>query len=65
MWKPGMSLADVERIVITDALSACGGNKNEAAKVLGITERTLRNRIHRYSLDQFIRPAGRPRKHAI
>ena len=47
--KPGMSLCDVERIVITQTLTQCNGNKTRAAAVLGISLKTLYNRLNEYS----------------
>ena len=42
------ALADLERRTILDALNACGGNKTETARVLGISRRTLYNRLSEY-----------------
>lgn len=47
-FKPGMSLAEVERIVITDTLESCNGNKTRTAAVLGISLKTLYNRLNEY-----------------
>jgi DNA-binding NtrC family response regulator len=44
----GVPLEHVERRAILDTLRQTGGNKTKAAKVLGISDRTLRDRIHRY-----------------
>jgi len=44
----GASLEQVERQAILDTLRWTGGNQTKAAKVLGISDRTLRDRIHRY-----------------
>ncbi len=44
----GVSLEQVERRAILDTLQQTGGNQTKAAKVLGISDRTLRDRIHRY-----------------
>lgn len=41
----GWSVADVERELIIETLRRCDGNRTHAAKVLGISVRTLRNRI--------------------
>jgi len=49
------AVSDLERERITEALRACGGNQTKAAEMLGISRRTLLNR-----LDQFNMP--RPRK---
>jgi two-component system, NtrC family, response regulator HydG len=45
---PGSSLADVERMIITETLKSCGGNKTRAAAVLGISLKTLYNRLNEY-----------------
>jgi transcriptional regulator with PAS, ATPase and Fis domain len=47
-WKPGTTLDDVERGVIIDALSFHSGNRTHTAKALGISIRTLRNKIADY-----------------
>ncbi len=46
-----MSLEDVEKKSILDALVACGGNKSEAARRLGITRKTLRAKLQKYQAD--------------
>ncbi|MFC1633496.1 sigma-54-dependent transcriptional regulator [Planctomycetota bacterium] len=44
----GIPLEQIEQRAILDTLRQTGGNKTKAAKVLGISDRTLRDRIHRY-----------------
>jgi DNA-binding NtrC family response regulator len=44
----GMSLDDVERTLITATLKAVGGSKTEAARLLGISLKTMYNRLHAY-----------------
>ena len=44
----GRNLADVERELILDTLDHCLGNRTHAAKILGISIRTLRNKLHEY-----------------
>jgi two-component system, NtrC family, response regulator HydG len=44
----GTPLADVERRLITATLAQCEGNKTKAAEVLGISLKTLYNRLHAY-----------------
>jgi len=39
-------LEEIERRAIERALEATGGNRTRAAKLLGISERTLRNRLN-------------------
>lgn len=41
-----LNLADLERITIERALAATGGNRTRAARLLGISERTLRNKLN-------------------
>jgi DNA-binding NtrC family response regulator len=47
-FKPGMSLAEVERAVIHETLNSCGGNKTRTAAILGISLKTLYNRLNEY-----------------
>ncbi len=44
----GQSLADVERKLIIDTLDHTLGNRTHAAKILGISIRTLRNKLKEY-----------------
>ncbi len=44
----GLPLDQVERQAILDTLGHTGGNKTKAAKILGISDRTLRGKIRRY-----------------
>jgi transcriptional regulator with PAS, ATPase and Fis domain len=44
----GMSLDDVERELIVRTIEYTGGNKSRAAEVLGISLKTLYNRLERY-----------------
>jgi len=46
----GMSLSDAERELIRNTLVTVGGNRVEAARVLGIGERTLYRKIKEYDL---------------
>jgi len=47
----GRSVADVERGLILDTLDHCSGNRTHAARVLGISIRTLRNKLHEYATE--------------
>ena len=44
----GMSFEDIEREVLLKTLARCGNNKSRAAKILGITSKTIYNRLLRY-----------------
>ena len=44
----GQTIADVERHLILDTLSYCFGNRTHAARILGISIRTLRNKLNEY-----------------
>lgn len=46
----GRSLEEVERMFITETLRVTGGNREEAARILGIGERTLYRKIKEYGL---------------
>ncbi|MCX5655192.1 MAG: sigma-54 dependent transcriptional regulator [Planctomycetota bacterium] len=49
--QPGaMSLADAERILIEQTLASTGGNRQHAASILGIGERTLYRKINEFGL---------------
>jgi len=43
-----MPLDEVEKRSILEAISACSGNKSEAARRLGITRKTLRKKLDKY-----------------
>jgi DNA-binding NtrC family response regulator len=45
----GRTVADVERELIIDTLYHCLGNRTHAANILGISIRTLRNKLKQYS----------------
>jgi len=45
----GRTVADVERDLIIDTLKHCLGNRTHAANILGISIRTLRNKLRQYS----------------
>jgi DNA-binding NtrC family response regulator len=44
-----MSLEEMERRMILSTLEHCGGDKKRAAQVLGISLKTLYNRLHLYA----------------
>jgi len=45
----GRTVADVERDLILETLKHCLGNRTHAANILGISIRTLRNKLNEYS----------------
>ena len=45
----GRTVADVERDLIIDTLKHCLGNRTHAANILGISIRTLRNKLRQYT----------------
>jgi two-component system response regulator FlrC len=47
----GRTVADVERELILETLKHCLGNRTHAANILGISIRTLRNKLNEYSND--------------
>lgn len=47
----GQTVAEVERDLILDTLSHCLGNRTHAARILGISIRTLRNKLNQYGDD--------------
>ena len=48
----GMNLADLEKKAIEETLAAVQGNREQAAKILGIGERTLYRKIKDYGLKE-------------
>ena len=47
----GRTVADVERDLILETLKHCLGNRTHAANILGISIRTLRNKLNEYSAE--------------
>src|SRR5579864_5673176 len=55
----GRTVAEVERDLILETLKHCLGNRTHAANILGISIRTLRNKLNEYAADGApIPPAG-------
>jgi DNA-binding NtrC family response regulator len=54
----GRTVADVERDLILETLNHCLGNRTHAANILGISIRTLRNKLKQYS-DEGVTIPGR------
>ncbi|MFZ5861439.1 MAG: sigma-54-dependent transcriptional regulator [Nitrospirota bacterium] len=47
-FRPGTTVWEAERNLILATLERVGGNRTHAAKILGISIRTLRNKLHQY-----------------
>ena len=47
----GRTLKEVERDLIIKTLEQTGGNRTRAAKILGITRKTLQNKLKEYQID--------------
>jgi len=47
----GSTVADIERQLILETLRHCHGNRTHAANILGISIRTMRNKLHEYAED--------------
>src|SRR5690606_26332080 len=54
----GRTVADVERDLIIDTLKHCLGNRTHAANILGISIRTLRNKLKQYTDEGLVIPAA-------
>jgi DNA-binding NtrC family response regulator len=48
----GATLYDVEKHLIMSTLQKVDGNKTRAAEILGITPRTIRNKLRQYMVEQ-------------
>ena len=44
----GHTVAEVERELILHTLERCGGNRTSASSILGISVRTMRNKINSF-----------------
>jgi DNA-binding NtrC family response regulator len=51
------TLAEVERRHVLKTLHLCGNNRTHAAKVLGLSIRGLRIKLHQYERDGMVVPA--------
>jgi DNA-binding NtrC family response regulator len=61
----GTNLADVERWMIYATLRKCGGNKTRAAALLGVSLKTLYNRLNAYRAQGVVMHEGLPVDHGI
>jgi two-component system response regulator HydG len=46
-----MSLREAERVLIIATLKDTGGNRTRSAEILGITRKTLHNKIKEYEIE--------------
>ncbi|MGD9868123.1 MAG: sigma-54-dependent transcriptional regulator [Hyphomicrobiales bacterium] len=56
----GQTVAEVERTLILETLDHCLGNRTHAANILGISIRTLRNKLKQYTDEGLDVPMPRP-----
>jgi DNA-binding NtrC family response regulator len=59
----GRKVEEVERDLILETLTHCLGNRTRAAEILGISIRTLRNKLHEYRAQGVAVPATHPAMH--
>ena len=55
----GSTVEEVERALVVQTLARCDGNRTHAARVLGLSVRTLRNKIRLYAAEGVEVPAHR------
>jgi two-component system response regulator AtoC len=49
-FSPGLTIAGAEKELIMQTLASCGQNRTKAAQMLGISIRTLRNKLNEYGV---------------
>ncbi|MBR1217058.1 helix-turn-helix domain-containing protein [Bradyrhizobium sp. U87765 SZCCT0131] len=50
-WLVGSPIRDIERDLVLETLATTRGNRTASARLLGLSVRTLRNKISAYSAD--------------
>jgi DNA-binding NtrC family response regulator len=53
----GSTVSEIERELVLQTLARCDGNRTRAARVLGVSVRTLRNKIRQYLAEGIDVPA--------
>src|ERR1700722_16498367 len=53
----GSTVGEIERELVLQTLARCDGNRTRASRVLGVSVRTLRNKIRQYSAEGIDVPA--------
>jgi len=53
----GMTISEMEKVMIIESLERHGGNRTKASEALGISSRTLRNKLHEYGMMEPSEPA--------
>lgn len=53
----GSTVEAIERELVLQTLARCHGNRTHAARVLGLSVRTMRNKVRRYAMDGIDIPA--------
>jgi DNA-binding NtrC family response regulator len=54
----GATVGEIERELVLQTLAYCGGNRTRTARVLGVSIRTLRNKIRQYAAEGADVPAA-------
>jgi DNA-binding NtrC family response regulator len=54
----GLTMEELEKLAIANALDSCGGNRTHAAGKLGISVRTLQRKLRQYELERKIHPSA-------
>ena len=57
LYRPGMTMAEIERAAIETVLNEHHGNRRKAAQVLGIGERTLYRKLKEFELEEGAPPS--------
>ena len=54
----GTTVREMEKQLILKTLESCDGNRTNAADTLGISSRTLRNKLHEYGMSGIFKKGG-------